>query len=70
MKLVVEIAQGMEEKNTAGLSGYRIVWRYWIFLSQSRRPPPLQVVRNHKLVSVGVQSSTEINAPQGCAVIL
>ena len=32
MKLVVEIAQGMEGKNTAGLSGYRIVWRYWIFL--------------------------------------
>ena len=40
------------------------------FLSQSRRLPPLQVVSNSKLVSVGVQSPTEINAPRGCAVIL
>ena len=30
----------------------------------------LQVVSNNKLVSVGVQTPTEINAPRGCAVIL
>ncbi len=40
------------------------------FLSQSRRLSPLQVVSNSKLVSVGVKSPTEINAPRGCAVIL
>ena len=40
-------------------------------LSQSElRLPLLQVVRNNKSFSVGVQSPTEINAPRGCAVIL
>ena len=43
---------------------------YKIYLSQSRRLPPLQVVSNSKFVSVRVQSPTEINAPRGCAVIL
>ncbi len=39
--------------------------------SQSElRLPLLQVVRNNKSFSVGVQSPTEINAPRGCAVIL
>ena len=36
-------------------------------LSQSRRLPLLQVVSNNKSFSVGVQSPTDINAPQGCA---
>ena len=35
------------------------------FLSQSRRLLLLQVVSNNKSFSVGVQSSTEINAPRG-----
>ncbi len=41
-----------------------------LILPQSRRLPPLQVVSNNKLVSVGGGSPTEINAPRGCAVIL
>ena len=43
----------------------------FVYSSQSElRLPLLQVVSSNKYFSVGVQSPTEINAPQGCAVIL
>ena len=53
-------------------SGFVLITESLLFLnlSQSRRLPPLQVVSYNKLVSVRVQSSTEINAPRGCAVIM
>ncbi len=47
--------------------GFHLTESHAVFygLSQSRRLPLLQVVSNNKSFSVGVQSLTEINAPQG-----
>jgi len=53
-----------------GLAVSGAVESYLVILSQSRRLPPLQVVSHNKLVSVGVRSPTERDAPRGCAVIL
>ena len=47
-----------------------MVWGLiFIFISVEKTPTSASV-RNSKSFSVGVQSSTEINAPRECAVIL